>query len=94
MAWQFLYGADVVASHQQMGGEWEQYSAKRLILSGSSHIALHGQVGQELLNLLFTHLLGVPLVMEQNVAPNPVDVGLLGADAVVFEADFCANLIE
>ena len=64
------------------------------ILRGSSHVALYGRVGQELLDLLFTHLLGVPLVMEQNVAPNPVDVGLLGADAVVFEADFCANLIE
>ncbi len=69
-------------------------SAQRLILRGSSDIALYGQVGQELLDLLIAHLLGVPLVMEQNVAPNPVDVGLPGADVVVFEADFCTNLIE
>ena len=32
--------------------------------------------------------------MKQDVAPDPIQVGLLGADAVVLEADFCANLIE
>ena len=32
--------------------------------------------------------------MKQDVAPDPIHIGLLGADAVVLEADFCANLIE
>ncbi len=36
----------------------------------------------------------MPLAVKQDVAPDPVHVGLLGADAVVLEADFCANLIE
>jgi hypothetical protein len=32
--------------------------------------------------------------MKQDVAPDPIHVGLLGTDAVVPQADFCANLIE
>ena len=32
--------------------------------------------------------------MKQDVAPDPIHVGLLGADAVVLEADFCTNVIE
>jgi hypothetical protein len=63
-------------------------------LGGSGYVALHGQVGQEPLDLRFAHFLGVPLAMKQDVAPDPIHVGLLGADAVVLEADFCTNLIE
>lgn len=72
----------------------EQDSAQCLILGGSGDVALHGQVGQELLDLRFAHFLGVALAVKQDVALDPVHVGLLGADAVVLEADFCANLIE
>ena len=34
------------------------------------------------------------LAVEQDVALDPVHIGWLGADAVVFQADFLANLVE
>ncbi len=40
------------------------------------------------------HLGGMPLPMEQDEAPDRIDVGLLGADAVVQPPDDIANLIE
>jgi hypothetical protein len=38
--------------------------------------------------------MGAPLAVKQDIAPHPIHVGLLGADAVVLEADFCADLIK
>ena len=39
-------------------------------------------------------MLGMLFVMKKYVAPDPVDIGPLGADAVVFAADDFANLID
>jgi hypothetical protein len=40
------------------------------------------------------HRQGTALILEQNQAFDSVDVGLLGADILVFEADFMTELIE
>ncbi len=34
------------------------------------------------------------MVEKQDAAPNPVHAGLFGAEAVVVEADFIANLLD
>ena len=40
------------------------------------------------------HVEGIPLAMKQNESPNPVDVGFLGPDAVLFEPDAITHLIQ
>ena len=72
----------------------EQDGAQGLVLGGGGDIAFHSQVGQELLDFPLAHLLGVSLAVEQDVALDPVHIGLLGANAVVFQPDFFANLVE
>lgn len=70
--------------------------------SGGGHVALHGQVGEKGLDpstgsgqrLGRAHVLGVTLVVKKDVAFDPVDVGLFGADGVVLEADDVAHLIK
>ena len=72
----------------------EEQGAEGLILGGGGDVPLDGQVGQEGLDLRGAHLLGVALVVEEDEAFDPVDVGLFGADGVVLEADGLTNLIE
>ena len=72
----------------------EKKCAEGLVLGGGGHVALHGQMGEEGFHLCGAHVLGVALVVEKDVAFDPVDVGLLGADGVVLQADDVANLIE
>jgi hypothetical protein len=47
------------------------------------HVALDGKRRQEPLDLLLAHFCRVPLAVEENEAPDPTNVGLLGAVAVV-----------
>ena len=53
-----------------------------------------GQVGDESLYFLCAHVFGVALVVEENVAPDPVYVRFLGAGGIMFDADGVADLIE
>lgn len=56
--------------------------------------SLTALVGQEGFDLSSAHLMRVPDVVEKDVALNPVDVGLLCADGIVFEADGASDSIE
>ncbi len=51
-------------------------------------------MGEEGFNFGATHVLGMALVVKQNMARDPVDVSFLGADGIVFEAYGIADLIE
>ena len=55
---------------------------------------IHGQMGEESLDLLATHVLWGPLVVEQDVAPGPTDVGFFGVDRIVLEPDGVTKLVE
>jgi len=44
-------------------------------------------MGEESLDFRDAHVAGVTLVVEQDVAPGPTDVGFLGANRVVFDPD-------
>jgi hypothetical protein len=47
---------------------------------------MDGQMGEERFHFGGAHLGGMAPVVEQDVAPDPVDVGLLSANRIVFEA--------
>jgi len=51
-------------------------------------------VREESVDLRLTHLLGVALVVEEDVTADPPDVGLFGAQAVVAGADGDADAVE
>ena len=55
---------------------------------------LHRQRGQKLANLFFAHLRRVAFSVEENKPFDPVEVGVLRAQAVMPQADRCTYLIE
>ncbi len=55
---------------------------------------MDGEVGEECLDFGRAHVFGVAFVMEEDVAFNPVFVGLLGAVGVVFGANGVGDLVE
>jgi hypothetical protein len=61
----------------------EQKGAQRLVLGGGRHLPINGQPAQEARDLRRPHLGGMTLAMEEGVAPDPGDVGLLRSAAVV-----------
>ena len=56
--------------------------------------AFDGEVGDERVDLGLAHLHRVALVVKEDVAPDPADVGLFGAQAVVARADRVAHAVE
>jgi hypothetical protein len=51
-------------------------------------------VREKLCHLCFSHVGGVALPVKQYKTAYPVDVGVLGSDAVMFSANHIANAIE
>jgi hypothetical protein len=72
----------------------EQDSVKSLVLCRGGYFALHSQVGEEGFDLRGAHVPWVPLVVEQDEAFDPPDIGVFGADGVMLAADRIADLIE
>lgn len=72
----------------------EKESAEGLILGGGGDAAVDGEVAEEGGDFFFAHRLGVPLPVEEDVSANPIEVNLLGADAVAFDAEVPADAIE
>lgn len=72
----------------------EEQRAVRLVLRGGGDFLLHGQVREEGLDFGRAHVLRVALVMKEDEALDPMDVGLLGARGVVLAANGLADLVE
>lgn len=72
----------------------EQQGSQCLPLSGGADITIARQTGQERLDLGLSHLVPVSLVMKQDEALDPVEIGHFGAQAVVLDADASANTIK
>jgi len=51
-------------------------------------------MGEEGCDFCVPHILGMALVVKEDVAFDPTNVGLFGADGVMFEANGIADLIE
>ena len=64
---------------------------ERLILRGSRNIPIDCKVGQKRLDFRVTHLFGISLTMKQNIAKNPVDIGLFSTNTLVFGSNRRAN---
>jgi len=54
----------------------------------------NGKVGEEALDFCCAHRRWMLLAVETNEALNPIDISLLGANAVVPEADAIADPVE
>jgi hypothetical protein len=72
----------------------EEECGECLVLRGRRNAPLGGQVREEGGYLGCSHLLRVADAVEEDVAPDPVDVSLLGAVAVMAHAQQLAYLVE
>lgn len=72
----------------------EQYRGERLLVGGCRHVALDGEVSEKSFDLRCAHFSRVPQMMKADEAPDPEDVCLLGAQAVVQIPDLLDQLIE
>jgi hypothetical protein len=77
---------NVVVEKQQCG--------QGLILSGGADPVMDGQVGEKGFNLRGVHSVGVAFVVEEDEAPDPIEVSLFGPAGIVFDPDSGTNLIE
>jgi hypothetical protein len=93
-----FFGAD------EVGGEFdflvenvaiqEDDGAEGLVLGGGGEAALGGEVGDEGLDFGDAHVFGMAFIVEEDVAANPVYVGLFGAVGVMLDANGVADLFE
>jgi hypothetical protein len=65
-----------------------------LVLGGGSHMAVYCQVRQELTNLLSPHVFWMTFILKQDESPDPENISLFGPEAVVFDANSKAHLVE
>ena len=72
----------------------KEQRAESLILGGCSDIPFDRQMGEKSGDFLLAHFVRMPLAMKENVTANPIDVGLFGADGVMFHAQMPADPIE
>ena len=72
----------------------EQQRAARLILRRRGDMARDREIGEKRLDFRRAHRRRMALAVKMDVASNPVDIRLLGADAVMLQPDPMANLVE
>jgi len=72
----------------------EKQSAEGLVLSGSGDIAIDREMAKESSDFVFAHVRRVTLFVEKDEAADPVNVGLLGADAVTLDPQMPADAVE
>ncbi len=65
-----------------------------MFVGGSGHPADCGEMCEKSLHLRRAHLRGMTFGVKQDKAANPIQIGLLGADAVVLKTDFVPHLVE
>lgn len=72
----------------------EEQGVEGLVLGGGGDVALDGEVVEIGDDFGLAHLFGVALAVEEDEPLGPVEVGLLGADAIVAAAEDVAHLAE
>ena len=72
----------------------EDQGIERLVLCRGSDLAVHGQMAEELEDLLSTHFRGMTLAMVEDEPANPANAGILCLRAVVLQANRFTNLIQ
>src|SRR5262245_8370615 len=72
----------------------EENGVEGLVLSRCRDFAAHCKVAEECAQCFRAQLVGRTSAMEEDVPPDPLQVGLLGADAVVLDSNGLAHPIE
>jgi hypothetical protein len=72
----------------------KQQCAESLILSGRSDGLFDGEMSEKVGDFFLAHLVRVTFSMKENVAANPIDVCLLGANGVMFHPQMPAYPIK
>jgi hypothetical protein len=68
--------------------------AKGLVLGGGGDATFDSEMAKEEGDLGFAHLFGVPLAVEEDEAANPIEVSLLGPNAVMLNAQMPADAVQ
>jgi hypothetical protein len=72
----------------------EEERREGLVLGGGRDAAVRRERGQEGVDLGFAHFVGMPFAVEDDEPPDPADVRLFGAEAVVAHAERGTNAVE
>jgi hypothetical protein len=72
----------------------EEQGAESLVLRGRRDPAVRRQPGEKPGDLSFAHVARMTLPVEENVAPDPIDVSIFGADAEMPYPDGVSDLVE
>ena len=72
----------------------KQESASGLTLRGGGHLALDGQMRQELVHVLYAHVAGMALAVKHDKAFDPTQIGCFGAYALVPGTNGDADLVQ
>ena len=70
-----LFGEDMLVKKED--------GAQGLVLGGGGHLLFNGQMGEEGFDFRFGHLVGMPFVMEEDVAFDPGEVAFFGAVGIM-----------
>jgi hypothetical protein len=70
---------------------WEK---ARSVPNTGIFLLLNGQMAQEPTHLCSTHFSGMPFAVEEDKAPDPFTVSLLGANRIMLEGDDLADLVQ
>jgi hypothetical protein len=72
----------------------EEESAEGLVLGGGGNVVDRGEVGQKGFDFGDTHVLGMTLVVKEDVAANPLDVGFCCPLGIMLEPNGTTDLVE
>lgn len=65
-----------------------------LVLGRGSDLTVDGEIGEKFADFLRAHFAGMPLSVEEDEASDPMEIGILGAEAVVPDTDRIAYPVE
>src|SRR5919106_6195714 len=68
--------------------------AESLVLSRCGDALFDREMSEKLGDFFFAHFVRMAFAVEKNEAANPIDVGLLGADGVMFHAQMPSDAIK
>jgi len=64
----------------------KQQRAESLVLSGCGDALLDCKMSEKFGDFFLVHFVWVPFAIKENITANPIDIRLLGADRVMFDA--------
>ena len=92
------FGASEVGKDTWIGFEnlfvEENNGVKSLVLGGGSNFQIDSEVGQKRVNFQCAHLTGMTFVVKADEATEPLDIGALGAQAVMEQANAIPDLVK